>query len=69
MQVGNLDDAHGRSIAKKSGHPGVPVKGERLRICLVVVGAFAVRGEVETFTLFVFRHPQTDRDIDQLVGG
>jgi hypothetical protein len=32
------------------------------------LGAFAVRGEVETFTLFFFRHTQTDHDIDQFVG-
>ena len=35
---------------------------------LVVVSAFAVGGEVKTFTLFFFRHTQTNHNIDQFEG-
>ena len=37
-------------------------------LLLMVVSAFAVGGEVKTFTLFFFRHTQTNHDINQFEG-
>ncbi len=53
---------------KKKGTRRCP-KGERSGIrCSVVIGAFAMGSQVEAFALFLFRNPQTDDHIDQLVG-
>jgi len=52
---------------KKMGAARAPKGGFSFRKNSVVVSRFAVRGDVQSFALFLFRHSQADEHVDHFV--